>query len=331
MRFYIFSLGLLLAACFFLAPQQASAQTPNTYTYSTIDFDDATGTILATGHTQADYQTGAYYQQTGAGLKIVDAANGNQLAIQQKQVSGLTADVSAQTDAYADQEYKVLTGHYLLATYYVYNYYSQGQYRTGYYDPYNYSYYEGQNISSYNDYTFYGPGPVIVSQYTSNKTLGQTKKTVKVPTPHHLLVMNDFFEQSDCGGAGIKRILHYKLVDVNNKGVGKASMIENTGGAINDSCSGLTVTTTSGCSPIVDKTSLFSDTLGTGCPAPGVTNCGFDINPDLWQWCPPNGGAPVTVAKVKYNVRFTQIKVNDSASGYVGGTKFFADGTMQGP
>lgn len=131
-----------MALCL-MAPQRAAAQTPNTYSYSDISFDDGTGTILASGHTQADYQTNAYYQRTGAQSKIVDAS-GNQLALNRNEVTGVTADVSAQTDGYADQEYTVLTGHWLIASYYVYNYYNNGVYSSGYYDPYNYSYYEGQ-------------------------------------------------------------------------------------------------------------------------------------------------------------------------------------------
>jgi hypothetical protein len=291
MKIYTILIGLIIACCLFSA-QQVYAQTPNTYTYSTIDFD-----VLATGHTQADYQTGAYYQTTGAGLSLKDA-DGNQVASQQRQAYGLTVDVSAQTDGEADQQYEVDTGHYILATYYLYNYYYQGQYQNGYDDQYNYTAVEGQNWGTHDAVIFYGNGPLVVSQYTNDMILGQTKKTVKVGTPDHLWIEEDSFDVSPSCSTGIARGFFYKLVDVNNKGVGKASMVEDVGGALTDSCTGAGVTTTSTCSPVVNKQSIFPDSLFVGCPPPGVTDCGFDIDPQIWKWCPKNGGTPVPMAKI---------------------------------
>jgi hypothetical protein len=55
MKYHATAIGLLIALCCLFYAQQVNATTPNTYTYSTIDFDESTGTFLATGHTQADY------------------------------------------------------------------------------------------------------------------------------------------------------------------------------------------------------------------------------------------------------------------------------------
>jgi hypothetical protein len=331
MRIYAISIGLLVAGCCLFSSPQVNATTPNTYTYSTIDFDDATGTVLATGHTQADYQTGAYYQRTGASLSLKDA-NGTQLASQQQQAYGVTVDVSAQTDGYADQQYQVATGHYILATYYFYNYYNQGQYMSGYDDQYNYTAVEGQNSSYSDSYDYYGNGPLVVSQYTNDFILGQTKKTVKVGTPDHVLVWADYFDPNpnSCSPQGVMRTLKYKLVTFDGKGVGRASIKEDPGGTIIDSCGNEEVTIGRDCAPRADKTSIFADILFTACAPQGTTDCGFDINPNLLQWCPITG-APVTVAKVVYNVRFTQITVKGSPTGYTQGTKFFADGRTEAP
>jgi hypothetical protein len=257
-------------------------------------------------------------------------SDGNVLDHEQKQTNGLTADASGQTDAYADQLYDINAGHYILPTYYVYNYYYQGQYRNGWYDYYNYTGVEGQNTVPYDCWTYPGYGPVAIVQYTTDIILGQTKKTVKVGTPDHLWIEEDTFDASPyctAGSGAISRTIFYKLVDVNNKGVGKASMVEEPASVV-DSCTGANVVTTSTCSPVVASNSLFPDTfLVGGCPP---SDCGFDLNPQLWKWCPKNG-TPVTMAKIIVHVRPTQITVNGKPDRYGTGTRFYADGSVKLP
>ncbi|MDT4952831.1 MAG: hypothetical protein QOJ02_969 [Acidobacteriota bacterium] len=310
MRYYSLFVGLLIATCCLFFPYQVNA-TPNTYTYSTIDFDDSTGTILATGHTQADYQTGAYYQYTGAGLAIKDA-DGNMLTNQQSQVRGLTVDVSAQTDAYADQEYTVQTGHYILATYYLYNYYYQGQYVSGYSDPYNYSYYEGQQMNNYYEYYFYGNGPQVISQYTNDIILGQTKKKVKVGTPHHLKIVSDTRPPTDCGS--VRRLIKFQVVDINGRRVGHSDTEETFEdlnnpaikySSIYNSCQNSNYSPPA-CSRDIDGS--FTDQLWVGCPSNGG-DCGFPEVRSVWSWCPANRSA-VVLSRNDYYIRHSVVFVN---------------------
>src|SRR5438105_1772318 len=305
MRFYVVSVGLLIATCCLLSPQQVNA-TPNTYTYSTIDFDDSTGTIVAAGHTQADYQTGAYYRQTGAGLSLVDAY-GNLLGSQQRQVYGTTVDVSAQTDAYADQKYTVRTGHYLLATYYLYNYYYQGQYVSGYDDQYNYSSYEGQNINNVDDYIFYGNGPLVVSQYTNDFILGQTTKRVKVGTPDHVWVVADdttYPDYPDCGRP--VRVIGYKVVDVNNHATGITRFQEKPY-SIFDSCVGSYTTVGGNCNTTLRDAS-FTDTINVQCPT--WHPCGFNY-PNQFSWCEaPYDDPKIVIATVNADASDTAVVVD---------------------
>ncbi|MDX6528970.1 MAG: hypothetical protein QOH41_1260 [Blastocatellia bacterium] len=335
--------GLLIAACCLLNPQQINA-TPNTYTYSTIDFDDSTGTVLATGHTQADYQTGAYYQTTGAGLSLKDS-NGNQVASQQKQAYGVTVDVSAQTDGYADEQYEVDTGHYILATYYLYNYYYQGQYRNGYDDQYNYTAVEGQNWGTYDSYTFYGNGPIVVSQYTNDIILGQSKKTVKVGTPDHLkLVSDNIVTLPNSGGScgQVQRSIRWRVVDQAGRGTGKTAVGESFPGQVVNQCTGNEPSPTP-CSYFVggqvhpnytDGSGKFSadDLLSIGCPAPDNT-CGFTIDPDTWVWCkaPDFTSNRVPLAAIVYDIRKSGVSVGGRATQWNSNTEFFADGTIRTP
>lgn len=305
MKLHLTPFGLLLIAIFLLAPTRAAAQTPSTYTYSDITFDDGTGTILASGHTQADYQTGTYYQRTGAQSKIVDAS-GNQLALNRNEVTGVTADVSAQTDGYADQEYTVLTGHWLIANYYVYDYYNNGVYSSGYYDPYNYSNYEGQQGTTfYFDYTFYGYGPVVIS-YTSNKTLGQTTKKVRVGHPDHVWVVSDDTTYPDCGRP--VRVIVYKIVDVNNRATGITRFQEKPY-SIFDSCVGQYKTVGGDCLSTLPDAGI-RDTINVECPT--WHPCGFSY-PNQFSWCEaPYDDPKIVIATVNAEASDTAVLVDGS-------------------
>jgi hypothetical protein len=229
------------------------------------------------------------------------------LSSQQRQVRGLTVDVSAQTDAYADQEYTVQTGHYLLATYYVYNYYYQGQYVNGYSDPYNYSYYEGQPPTYSYEYYYYGNGPQAISQYTNDIILGQTKKTVKVGTPDHVQVVSDVTNNYSCGTPF--RSLTLKSVDADGHGTGRTSIRELfSNSPIVSSCTGQSPHETQCGEAVTGKNAQFNDTVSAGCPNAGVTlPCGFSITPNHYQWCGKTG--TVTIATFNVDASDTSVEI----------------------
>jgi hypothetical protein len=139
--------------------------------------------------------------------------------------------------------------------------------------------------------------------------------TVK-PRPHHLLVGNDLLGSTACGGK--QRELDYVVVDSSKHPVGNISLIEDTGGALSDSCTNQQVGTTSSCSAIVDSAGVFADILRTGCPATGGS-CGFSFT-DHWQWC--NGATHVTLATISYVVHYDQITVNGHTND-LSGTELF--------
>ena len=204
-------------------------------------------------------------------------------------------------------------------------------------DLYNYSVYlAGDQVSYALAYSFAGPGPQVPS--LSSIALGITYAIWSIGAaagpPHHLEVFFDSNEGT-CGGRGVKKVMIYRIVDSSGKRAGNTNsrVIENTGGGITDSCSGSSVSTTNTCSAIVDSQGRYQDGLQTGCPAEGVTNCGFDIPQNKWQLCGARDIAPVTLAQIKYEVRFTEVKVNDRPGNmfWPRGSKFFPNGTWSIP
>jgi hypothetical protein len=300
---------IIAVMCFLFFPQESQAQTPQTSSFSDITFDDATGIVSGYGYTAPDYQTGYYYNRAGAGAKILDSA-GNQKAINQVERSGTTVEVRLQTTANANEQYTIKTGHYLFATYYVTNYWYNGYYTSGYRDPMFYGRYEGQGINAYTSYNFHGWGPETM-RYSTNVTLGQTYKTVTIGGPHHLKVITDrtVTDPEACGRA--HKFIDFKIVDANNRGVGKLTISEEPKDLV-DTCSGLSVVMASCSSFGVNDDSTFTDSLRTGCPDIGTPtdSCGFSFG-NRWRWCSTfDAGFVVNLAWMYYDVRHSYIKVD---------------------
>jgi hypothetical protein len=309
---------LILAICCLCLTQEANAQTPQTYSYSDITFDDATGVISSYSYTQPDYRTNLYYYTSFAEAKIRDAA-GTELAHDSRQTGGGSAEVRLQTDAYADEEYTVQAGHAMYATYYKTNYYYQGSYVNGWSDYYNYSYYEGGGINAPGSFTFYGYGPETM-KYSSFLFLGQSNKKVKVGTPHHLKVVSDATTTQSCGSK--RRLIKYRVVDSNGRGTGRTGTLEeftdpnnsNVLPSIFNSCQNSNFPPPPCSTDAADAT--FIDQLWVGCPS-SRGDCGFPTVISNWYWCPTNR-ARKKLASMTYAARHSSVLVNGSAQLAVG-------------
>lgn len=147
---------LLMIACCLFIPTGAKAQ--NTYGYSSINYDPDSDTITAYAETDPDYNTQTYYYNSHVSANIHDA-NGNVLAHQTGNGS-----VSFSISGNGSSGYNIVSGHYMLLSYYQVNVYSQCNnqyYYFAYYDYYNY-----QNFAespspdaTFSFYGFFGPGP----------------------------------------------------------------------------------------------------------------------------------------------------------------------------
>jgi hypothetical protein len=173
---YIFL--LIAGCCMVLLPLSAKAQ--NTYSYSTINYDADTNTVSAYAETATDYNTQVYYGSKNAQSMVRDA-NGNLLATKASNTGVLSIDVSGNNSS----SYTITSGHYLLASYQVYNSYSpcgnHQFYYYGYNDYYNYRNFFGtpSTPSVFGLYLFFGPGPQCY-QSSPDDILGQTVSTVDV-------------------------------------------------------------------------------------------------------------------------------------------------------
>jgi hypothetical protein len=320
------NLPILLAAvaCCLILSWEVQAQ-PRTQTLTDITFDDGTGILHAYSRTEPDYSTQYYYRQVWVGNNIREMSTGTSL-VQSGTVTAVNgpAEARSQVEANADEEYQAEAGHYMAAAYYVYNYYYNGQYMSGYRDPFDYGRYEGQGISAYFSYSFYGYGPEVV-RYSGNWFLGQTKKKVKVGAPHHLKLISDTFPSTSCGS--VRRLLQFRVVDVNGRGVGKSRTVEtfedinnpaNRFSSIFNSCQNNNYSPAA-CS--VDAGAVFTDQLWVGCPSSGG-DCGFPTVASRWWSCPP-GKPMVSLSTNVYEVRHNRVLVNGQATSYSPGTEFY--------
>jgi hypothetical protein len=186
-------------------------QAAETYGYTYAYFDDSTGTLSASSYTQADYSTNAYYNRVGVYIKIVDPVTRAELGYVSRETTGTYVSAGLQIAGSADQEYEVQGFHYLFETVYRNMYYYNGYYTSGYSDFYNYGRYEGQvpGPNGVAGFSFYGPGPEIVS-YNNLRRLGQTLAKVIplelkafgtiVPAPEN----EDYFDE--VAGAGTDQL-----------------------------------------------------------------------------------------------------------------------------
>lgn len=125
--------------CCLFSGQAAQAQ--NSLIYATADYDDETNTVYGYAYTEPDYSAGIYYNRTFVGASINDD-DGNLIDTDNKMVYG-RAEIFLEGSGTGNPPYKISSGHYAFMTYFVYNYWDPYyyQYRNGYLDYYNYTYF----------------------------------------------------------------------------------------------------------------------------------------------------------------------------------------------
>lgn len=175
---------LMLAVCCLSLTKTAQAQ--NTLSYATVDYDAETNTIYGYAYTEPDYSAGVYYRTAHVSAKLRDGS-GNELAYATKQITGSRAEVYLQASGNGNPPYKIQSGHVLIQSYYVYNYWDSWNYRysNGWLDYYNYTYYleggGGPVIDIPLFFQFGGRRPETV-RGSPNITLGQLLTTVLAPS-----------------------------------------------------------------------------------------------------------------------------------------------------
>lgn len=191
------NLLVVLSTVIFCLLITAGASAQNTLTYSTVDYDEETNTVYGYAYTYPDYAAGVYYQTAFVGAALKDSFN-TMLVNSTKYCYGCRAELYLEASGNGNPPYTIMSGHYVFLSYYVYNYYDTygHQYRSGYFDYYYYSYFEGPpggpvlNFPIFFDFTGRNPPTVtpsinrflgsLLSQYIgpSNSTIRY--KTVKV-------------------------------------------------------------------------------------------------------------------------------------------------------
>jgi hypothetical protein len=118
-----------------------TTQAQNVMSYATCDYDEETNVIYGYAWTEADYASRMYYGNSYVGAKLRDV-NDTELAAATRTVYG-RAEVSLQAPGNGNPPYKIQSGHVIMQSYFVYNYYDPytHSYRNGYYDYYYMNYY----------------------------------------------------------------------------------------------------------------------------------------------------------------------------------------------
>jgi len=177
--FTLITLTLAVVCCLCLTK---TAQAQNTLSYATVDYDAETNTIYGYAYTEPDYSAGVYYRTAHVSAKLRDGS-GNELAYATNQVTGSRAEVYLQASGNGNPPYKIQSGHVLIQSYYVYNYWDSWNYRysSGYLDYYYYTYFleggGGPVIDIPLFFQFGGRRPETV-RGSPNLTLGQLLSTV---------------------------------------------------------------------------------------------------------------------------------------------------------
>ena len=153
----------------------AMGQTSYVDGYSTVSYDSTTNTVTGYSYTLPSYVNAVYYR-AGDQAQLLDFA-GTQLDSDNVQIGGgSAAQVNLSATGSGCQYYQMSSLHYEILYYYVNNYYINGFPYTGYYDPYDYNYYEGQPYTTYwPDYEWFGSGPQGVISST-DLILGGTEE-----------------------------------------------------------------------------------------------------------------------------------------------------------
>ena len=173
-RSTLITLLLSVVCCLALT---GTARAQDTLSYATVDYDAETNTIYGYAYTEPDYQAGVYYRTAHVSAKLRDGSH-NELAYATKQITGARAEVYMEAPGNGNPPYKIQSGHVLIQSYYVSNYWYPWhyQYTNGYLDYYNYTnFIEGSggpiiDIPLY--FRFGGTRPEAI-RGSPNMTLGQ--------------------------------------------------------------------------------------------------------------------------------------------------------------
>ena len=337
---------ILMAATIFLSfPLYSKAQ--NTNGSSSLIFDEATGILHGYSTSDPDYSVSGYYNSWVAAALIDESHDGPEgygftyldagTAIGPGRV-----EEGTQAEAEADTQYKLVSTHQVEAIYYERIYLDPPNDPEDHYN----DYYNFESVGGFSyefTHTFHGPGPSILMDVGSRVIdVGTTYDQKRTLVPHHLKIVSDDIHDPTtipavCGQ--LDRVVKYRVVDSNGRGVGKTAVGETFSEPTVSSCTSNAVPATS-CSSFfsgqvhpnyTDGSGKFTDTLRVGCPA-STDNCGFATK-DTWVWCkaPDYSSIRVPLAAIEINVRKRNISVNGRDTVWVKDTEFFPDGSVHEP
>ena len=171
--------SVLLFGIFFFT-LEARAQTVTGYT--SIDYYDAVNVVDAYSETDEDYDVDSAY---GAFVKLsVVDQSWNQIALQSASDDGTYGFAAVEIQFYGspDTTYTAIGLHKAYANQWDYNYENWPLVSIDYYDYYNFSFFENQNIFEPLSFSFLGPGS-MVTRPIRPILLGATTDAVAVQTP----------------------------------------------------------------------------------------------------------------------------------------------------
>jgi hypothetical protein len=178
---------VLLFGLFFFA-LEARAQTVTGYT--SIDYYDAANVVDAYSETDEDYDVDSVY---GAFVKLsVVDQNWNQIALESASDDGTYGFAAVEIQFYGspDTTYTAVGVHKAYAMEWDYNYENWPLVSIDYYDHYDFSFFENQDIFAPLSYSFLGPG-FMVTRPTQPILLGATVDEDSVATGLNEIFLND--------------------------------------------------------------------------------------------------------------------------------------------
>jgi hypothetical protein len=226
--------SVLLLGLFFFA-LDARAQTVTGYT--SIDYYDDTNVVDAYSETDEDYDVDSVY---GAYVKLsVVDQNWNTMGFEYASDDGTYGYAAVEIQFYAtpDMTYTATGMHKAYASQWDYNYENWPMVSIDYYDHYDFSFFENQNIFEPWSFSFLGPG-FMVTRPTQPILLGATTDEADVQTasqkPGSLTILSiqtlPTGSGVDCGCApnvdyGIQVAIKYQVNDKDGQPLQKANMI----------------------------------------------------------------------------------------------------------
>jgi hypothetical protein len=186
--------------CLLTISAQAQASGTGISSYTAIDYDEATNTVMAYTEADGDYQLLGDYQLyvrlTVTNDSGVIVANGINFAGGDGVVT-LELDFAGE----ANRTYTAVGKYYVDASFEDYDYYPP--YQTFYYDNWYFTYFEGQGIYQPWSYFFSSPGYTVYHRRTSQIYLGRTydSASTTVVATTCLLTFNKYYNRGvDAGG-----------------------------------------------------------------------------------------------------------------------------------